>query len=272
MTTEKSFKIATIAYHHVGFTPDILEEARYAVTLDAFKAQMRWLSECPMPVRSLDEATQESANRSTSLVITFDDGFETDHRVALPILKKYGLTAIFFLSPANIGRSGYMTWQQVSELASEGMAIGSHGHDHTLFDQLTNAEITDQVTRSRDTLEERLALPVVSMSLPGGAGGRRAESIARDAGYERVFGSCPTIGNTSDWKAGIIPRIALRCHHDVDDLSDFLTSQRRRAKLAARYLSLHVIRTIVGRHRFNDITRYGTHAIGRIKSILSNND
>jgi peptidoglycan/xylan/chitin deacetylase (PgdA/CDA1 family) len=45
-----------------------------------------------------------------SVVITFDDGYENNSSVALPILQRYGLTAVFFVTTNHIGRAGQFLW------------------------------------------------------------------------------------------------------------------------------------------------------------------
>ena len=61
--------------------------------------------------------------------------------VALPLLAEQ-LTATFFVSPALIGRPGYLGWAGVRELAQAGMTIGAHGLDHTLLSRLSDDQLS----------------------------------------------------------------------------------------------------------------------------------
>lgn len=45
-----------------------------------------------------------------SVVITFDDGYENNVSVALPILQRYGLTAVFFVTTNHIGSKDQFLW------------------------------------------------------------------------------------------------------------------------------------------------------------------
>ena len=64
--------------------------------------------------------------RST-VVITFDDGYEDNYYFAYPVLKRYNFPATIFVIVDTIGEEGYLNFAQVKELASsEIIDIGSH--------------------------------------------------------------------------------------------------------------------------------------------------
>jgi peptidoglycan/xylan/chitin deacetylase (PgdA/CDA1 family) len=65
-----------------------------------FERRMRWVAKC-FRVLSLDEALRHLRAGSLparALSITFDDGYADNHDVALPILRKLGLNASFFIA------------------------------------------------------------------------------------------------------------------------------------------------------------------------------
>src|SRR5262249_30066788 len=123
-----------------------------------------------------------------SVVLTFDDGNRSDHELALPALVRRGLRAAFFLSPALVGREGYLTWEEARALAQAGMAVGARGLDHTLLSQVPEGSLVRPLSEARQRLEAGLGRAVTSLSLPGGAGGEAALSAAAEAGFELVLG------------------------------------------------------------------------------------
>ncbi|HEX9114589.1 MAG TPA: polysaccharide deacetylase family protein, partial [Anaerolineae bacterium] len=66
------------------------------------------------------------------VVLTFDDGYEDNYTNAFPLLKKYSMTAYFFVltDVTTEGRTGYMTWPQLAEMSAAGEHIGAHGRNH----------------------------------------------------------------------------------------------------------------------------------------------
>ena len=79
------------------------------------------------------------ASESKPLLITFDDGHESDWIVAAPELARRNLHAIFFVVWSYLGRPGYLSREQVIELRSQGFEIGSHGMTHTRLSQISLA-------------------------------------------------------------------------------------------------------------------------------------
>ena len=90
--------LTVLLYHRVLSTPDPLSPGEPSAA--QFDAQMSVLSQV-FRVLPLDEALSrlaEGALPSRSLCITFDDGYLDNLEVALPILRRHGLAATFFIA------------------------------------------------------------------------------------------------------------------------------------------------------------------------------
>jgi peptidoglycan/xylan/chitin deacetylase (PgdA/CDA1 family) len=90
-------RLAVLMYHRVLTMPDALTGEVHASDFDV---QMRALREC-FNVLPLAEASARLANGTLparSVAITFDDGYADNALVAVPILKRHGLHATFFVA------------------------------------------------------------------------------------------------------------------------------------------------------------------------------
>ena len=118
------------------------------------------------------------------VMITFDDGCLDNYQIAFPILKKYNLKATFFIVTDSIGRRGYVTWEQIIEMSTAGMGIYSHTHSHANLSTLGDSEIREELTMSKEILEEKLNKVVDILALPYGRGdNKKVKAIAQAAGY-----------------------------------------------------------------------------------------
>ena len=70
-------------------------------------------------------------------VLSFDDSNESDLTIALPALLERGLRAEFFVLAARLGQPGSLSADNVRELRSQGMVIGSHGMAHQPWRKLS---------------------------------------------------------------------------------------------------------------------------------------
>lgn len=130
-------------------------------------------------------------------ILTFDDGHKSNHAYAAPMLDRAGATAHFFITAGWTGtRNAYMTPQDLRDLHGEGHTIGAHGWSHALLTACTDAELNRELIDARAALEDWIAAPVTSMSLPGGRSNPRVLRACQQAGYTTVWTSTPKPANT----------------------------------------------------------------------------
>jgi len=125
------------------------------------------------------------------VLITFDDGHESDFTLALPALKKFGFSASFFVTTDWIGAPGYMSAEQLRGLKKAGMSVQSHAKTHRFLDRLSPEEQLAELEASKKVLEGILGSGVSFMSFPGGRYDRGVVRRAGKAGYTACFSSLP---------------------------------------------------------------------------------
>jgi peptidoglycan/xylan/chitin deacetylase (PgdA/CDA1 family) len=99
-------KAIILCYHRViKDNPDFFSIPGTQVDLQNFTAQLRFLSRKYRLIsfHALVKRLQEGNLDENFLVFSFDDGFKDNYNVAFPVLKKYQVPAIFFISPVMIG-------------------------------------------------------------------------------------------------------------------------------------------------------------------------
>lgn len=102
------------------------------------------------------------------VVLTFDDGYADFATAAAPVLAKYGLVGTSFVVSGFLGRSNYMTADQVRQVASMGMVIGAHTVHHVSLPHVSMAVAGNEIDSSKRTLEQLLGHPVADFAYPYG--------------------------------------------------------------------------------------------------------
>lgn len=188
--------------------------------------------------------------RSTRVRITFDDAFENLLENALPVLAEFGVPAVIFAVPDNLGRTpqwdtapGHpecgeriMTAEQLRAISSEDVTIGSHSLTHADLTRLSVEALQRELTESRARLEELTDCPVHDLALPYGACNNKVVEMARHAGYERIYTLEPRV-HASQHVGGVVGRFSMS--PDVWPIEFYLTCK-------GAYVWLHVFRKGVG--------------------------
>ena len=82
-----------------------------AVRLGDFESQIAWLERKGYRSTTLAEFHSGAARESEPIVIiTFDDGYEDNYTLALPVLERHGLVATFFVVSDYVGTDRVFPW------------------------------------------------------------------------------------------------------------------------------------------------------------------
>lgn len=103
------------------------------------------------------------------IALSFDDGYDNLYTVAYPLLKEKGVPFTVFIAPSFIGKAGYLTKDQLLELAQDPLVtVGSHGLTHLAL-KGQSAEIQErELMESKARLEDLTGAPVDLLAYPNG--------------------------------------------------------------------------------------------------------
>ncbi len=132
------------------------------------------------------------------VAITFDDGYEDNYLEALPIMEKYGMRATVFVIVANVGQPGYLSWDELRDMQTRGMGIGSHTLSHTALPEVTITERQREVIDSKAILEQELGRPVDFLSYPYGKFDQATIGVLRQANYRGACSGVPGLNRPGD--------------------------------------------------------------------------
>ncbi|MDQ2982471.1 MAG: polysaccharide deacetylase family protein [Actinomycetota bacterium] len=215
--------LLVLAYHAISSSwKDPL-----AVTPETFRKQLRSLAAAGYRGVTFSEAATSTSTRRR-VAVTFDDAFASAAEHAPAVLGELGWPATVFVPTAPVeGRQPMrwlggvdrprdddvhltpMTWAEVERLTGAGWEVGSHTRTHRRLSELPDAEVNEELERSRQELEERVG-PCRSISYPWGEVSPRVVAAAQRAGYSTGSGLG---GRFRFGDPMTVPRVAL-AHED----------------------------------------------------------
>lgn len=130
-------KLPILMYHHLS--TESREVNSMTITADRFRQDMEYLKEYGFtPLLSADLVNIKSGAQpmpQRPVMITFDDGYESNYLLAYPELQKTGMKATISLITSHIRGGDYegflssLTWEQAKEMYNSGLVdLGSHTH------------------------------------------------------------------------------------------------------------------------------------------------
>lgn len=179
--------VPILAYHHVAAAPErarspalyvrprlfarhvaALERAGYtAVTLR--RAWRHWEQGAPLPERPV--------------ILSFDDGYADQHRVAARTLRARRWPAVLFLQTRRLGAARGLTRRQVRRMLAGGWELGAHTVTHADLPAVGAERLEREVAGSRLALQRAFGEPVDFFCYPYGRHDARVRAAVRAAGF-----------------------------------------------------------------------------------------
>jgi len=219
-------KVPILVYHHMSQSDPEGSSGlrRLTVTADVFAQQMQYLQDNGYHVITFsalaDYFDHGKELPTLPVIISFDDGWETQFEYALPSLEKYHYPATFFVVTDYIGRPGFISWPQLQTLLTDGMRIGSHSRSHPRLTKIKDStKLWDQIYNSKTILESQLEISVEEFAYPYGAYNPGAAAAVKQAGYRAGRGCCSGIAHTS---SDVFTLKAIMVPNDMEKFKEYI--------------------------------------------------
>ena len=161
-----------LEYHMVTENPRP-DAKPYVVPPEDFAAQLDYLAaEGYTTITPQDYARARKGKQQLPdkpIILTFDDGYEDNWRVVLPMLEERGMKAVFYMVTNSIGQPGYLTWDNLFDMERRGMEIGSHTANHLPLTTLSPEKQREELRLSKLMLEWKGMKTIYSFSYPNGS-------------------------------------------------------------------------------------------------------
>ena len=135
------------------------------------------------------------------LLLTIDDAFSSFYLNAWPILKEKKIPFVLFVSTREIGKYGYMNWEQIKKISESNLVtIGNHSHSHEYLIDWTDNKIKSDLNTSIKIFKKELGYLPKIFSYPFGEYSTSLKKIIADLNFEFAFGQhSGVIDSTKDF-------------------------------------------------------------------------
>ena len=141
---------------------------------------------------------------SRSVIVTFDDGWQSFRTTALPEIARRKIPVTLFAIPGRLGGrledgvgERLLTAEELLSLPRGLVAIGSHTCTHPDLPTLTEPDMRRELRDSRKILEDLTKTGVNLFCFPYGSFSPRALTLCAEEGYKKVFTGVPKLAMPS---------------------------------------------------------------------------
>lgn len=199
-------------------------------------------------VDELQFEKQVKKTQGDEVLFSFDDGGESFYTKAAPILEKYGMRGIFFISTKYIGTKGFLTERQIRELDGRGHIIGSHSHTHPVnMAALSREEVAYEWKESISILSRILGKKVEVASVPNGYNSKVVIEEAIMANINVLYTSMPTDKEVVKNGLKLIGRYVV--HNNMSNnyvVNGVVANKNLRMKLYRRWQAINILKLLLG--------------------------
>ena len=182
-------KIVVIYYH------DIVEAGKghsyQRIEVNKFEMQMRYLKEHGYKSLLFEDLQNEIPEKA--VLVTFDDGFESVYRNAVPIMREYDIQGNIFLPTKYVDEKDehFMSWETLQELCeSKKFSVAGHTHTHVDIRSLDEEKMREEIETSNNLIFQKLGIETKSFCMPYGKYDLQSIwRLRKNSQYQFIYGS-----------------------------------------------------------------------------------
>ncbi|WP_050613962.1 polysaccharide deacetylase family protein [Bacillus testis] len=238
-------KIPVLMYHHFDYN----KQNGLTVNPNVFYQQMKLLKDQGYTTLTsqdvIDIENGKAKLPAKPLMITMDDGYESNYTYVYPALKKLGMKATIFIITDYVEHpenhpSPYpkLTWKEMEEMSASGV-ISFQSHTNNLHfvqngsgaiagpliingkretDQEFRARVYNDLLLSKRLLEEHLGKPVTTIAYPVGNYSQASEELVKQAGFQMSLTTKPGLLDLKRDTLYEVKRVNIHGHASVDSV------------------------------------------------------
>ena len=198
-------QVPVLMYHAVG--DDCWGEEHLFVRPAELEQQLQYLSENGYETIFFEDLAHLERYEKP-VILTFDDGYDDNYTLLLPLLQKYHMKATIFMIAGDIGGPHKLTQPQLRELTQSGLvSIQSHGWSHKNMAAMGWPALVCELLRSKLALTLACGCVPTAVSYPNG---KCTERTRTAAGWFYAYGVRTFDGSyLTGTDPLLIPRIAV---------------------------------------------------------------
>ena len=166
-----------------------------------------------------------------NVLVTFDDGYQSWTDVAIPMLSKYNVQALFFINSGlvdsesdqsavdtymreqlRITPKSALAWEGVGKLVAGGHTVGGHSRSHFDLTKLDSETLREEISTDKAIFEEKTGRAIVDFAYPFGTRNHvNGESVVmvRDSGYTHAYTAMSAFVTKENIQQFRIPRMCI---------------------------------------------------------------
>lgn len=224
----KRKNLLTILCYH-----DISEDSWFfSVKYKDFENQINYLSENYQFISLGDVDKYLRGNlvlTSPSICVTFDDGYSTITK-CVELLQKHTVKPAVFalsdvqnadLSEMKCGDKKFLSTSDLNYLVKCGWEIGSHGATHKDFYTLNPNEIGEEISHSKETLEDIINTEVKYFAYPKGRYTSKLIDLVKESGYKLALSMDDNVISKNSGRFNL-PRVGVNGSHNLNEFKSIL--------------------------------------------------
>jgi peptidoglycan/xylan/chitin deacetylase (PgdA/CDA1 family) len=177
-----------LMYHVINPPPASAKFPGLYVSGEEFSEQMQALARAGFHAVTMDQLlanwTHGASLPSKPVVLSFDNGYQSQLTNAEPVLAKHGWVGVENIQLTGLPPSqGGLSQAQVSELVADGWELDTQGISHADLIAISASALHEQVFVAREQLQRRYHVPVNWFCYPSGHYDQTVVEAVKAAGF-----------------------------------------------------------------------------------------